>query len=250
MVALSQSEIENGRDRTAEEGPMTFLQRLLFNQKANPKSITDHELLTHAWGNLAAGSDTTGTAIRAVIYYVLKDDRVYRRLCQEVRTNLNMPVSFAAANNLPYLAACIREAMRMHPSVGLILARTVPKGGATISGLYIAEGTEVGMNPYVLQYDSEVFPEPNTFKPERWLESETNDDQLKQMNRSFLAFGHGAHTCSGRHISILEVTKMIPTLLLNYDMKLVNGGRDYKFKNRWFTPQEGLLVNLFPVSKL
>lgn len=244
MVALSSAEIEKGRHRTTKEGPMTFLEHLLQNQKSNPKSITDHEILTHAWGNLAAGSDTTGTAIRALIYYVLRDEEAYARLCEEVRSNLTLPVAFADANAVPYVTACIKESMRMHPSVGLILARMTPKGGATISGYYVPEGTEVGMNPYVLHYDPEVFPSPDTFRPERWLASKTSEEHLKQMNRSFFAFGHGAHTCSGRHISMLEITKLVPTLLLRYDFALVNGGKDYKFKNRWFTPQEGLLVTI------
>lgn len=134
--------------------------------------------------------------------------------------------------------------MRVHPSVGLVLGRTVPKGGTTICDIYVAEGVEVGMNPYVLHNDPGVFPVPEEYRPERWLTSETSEDQLRKMNRSFFAFGHGAHTCSGRHISTLELTKVIPTLLLRYEMELLNGGRDYSFKNRWFTPQEGLLVTL------
>jgi len=244
VITLAQTEIEKGRGRSSGTGPTTFLQRILLNQQDNPKSITDHEMTCHAWNNLSAGSDTTGTAIRAVLYHVLKDERVYQKLSTEVRDNLSLPVSFTAANALTYLGACIREAMRVHPSVGLILGRIVPKGGATICGRRIAEGVEVGMNPYVLHNDPEVFPDPHEFRPERWLDSETTEDHLKQMNRSFFAFGHGAHTCSGRHISILELNKIIPTALLRYDMALVDGGRDYKFKNRWFTPQEGLLITL------
>lgn len=221
---------------------MTFLQRLLLNQKTNPGSPTDHEMLTHAFGNLAAGSDTTATAIRALFYHVLKTKRVFDRLVAEVRSSLAAPVSFTAANNLPYLGACIREAMRVHPSVGLILGRAVPKGGATICGHFIQEGTEVGINPAVLHHDPQLFPEPTIFRPERWLPSETDEARLKLMNRSFFAFGHGAHTCSGRHISHMEITKLVPTLLLRYDMELVDDGRAYRYKNRWFMPQTGLLI--------
>ena len=223
---------------------MTFIQRLVLNQKANPSSITDHEMLTHATGNLAAGSDTTSTGIRAVIYYLLKNPQVYTNLRAGVDAHLTIPVSFADANEVPLIRACIQEAMRMHPPVGLMLGRSVPEGGAVVCGSHLPGGVEVGMSPFVLHYDSAVFPEPYKFEPERWLSSKTSDEQLKAMNRSYFPFGHGAHTCSGRHISMLEMMKMIPTLLLRYDMHLVNNGRDYKFKNRWFTPQEGLFVIL------
>ncbi|KAK5188987.1 hypothetical protein LTR96_011027 [Exophiala xenobiotica] len=244
IAALSEREIEKSRERTTDTGPMTFLERLALNQKTNAASITDHEMLTHAVGNISAGSDTTATAIRALLYHVLKDERVYKKLAEEVRNNLSPRVAFAAANDLPYLGACIREAMRVHPSVGLLLGRTVPKGGATICNHYVQEGTEVGLNPFVLHHDPHVFPEPTVFKPERWLLSESSEEHLKMMNRCFFAFGHGAHTCSGRHISILEITKLIPTLLLRYDLELVDGGRSYRYKNRWFTTQEGLLIKL------
>ncbi|KAJ9642786.1 hypothetical protein H2204_002434 [Knufia peltigerae] len=244
IAGLSEREIENGRERTTNTGPMTFLERLLLNQKTNAASISDHEILTHALGNLSAGSDTTATAIRALLYHVLKDERVHKKLTKEIRSSLSLPISFTVANSLPYLGACIREAMRVHPSVGLLLGRTVPKGGATICNHYVQEGTEVGINPFVLHHDPQVFPEPNDFLPERWLSSESTEEHLKKMNRCFFAFGHGAHTCSGRHISILEITKFVPTLLLRYDLELVDGGRSYRYKNRWFTTQEGLLIRL------
>jgi cytochrome P450 len=244
IVNLAQRETEAGKRRTAEEGPMTFLQRLLMNQRANPKSITDHEILTHTWGNIAAGSDTTATAMRAVLYYVLRDHRIYQKLCAEVRQKLSQPIKFSDANSVTYLTACIQEAMRLHPSVGLILGRTVPQSGATICGYNLKAGTEVGMNAWILHRDPDVFPDPEMFYPERWLPDVTSEDHLKAMQRSFFAFGYGAHTCSGRHISFLETVKLIPTLLLHYDLELVDGGKQYKFNNLWFTEQEGLIVRL------
>ena len=244
IVALAQRETEAGKTRTHEEGPMTFLQRLLMNQRANPKSITDHEILTHTWGNIAAGGDTTATAMRAVFYFLLQDPRVYDKLCAEVRQHLSHPVTFSEANSITYLTACIQEAMRLHPSVGMILGRTVPLGGATVCGYELETGTEIGMNAWILHRDPEVFSDPNTFYPERWLPEVTNANHLKAMQRSFFAFGHGAHTCSGRHISFLETVKLVPTLLLRYDLELVDEGKHYKFSNLWFTQQEGLLVRL------
>lgn len=242
MLDLATAEVEAAKSNTEEEGTMTFLQRLLLNQKKNPESINDRELMTHAFGNISAGSDTTAIAMRSVLYHTLKHPEVYKKLCVEIRSTLTLPVPFANANKLPYLSAVIQESLRMHPSVGMMLARLVPTGGATICGYTIPAGVEVGMNPWVLHRNPEVFPDPDTFQPERWLPSVTNEEHLKVMNRSFFTFGHGAHTCSGRWISLMEVTKLIPTLVLRFDMKLVGVDKTYGFKNRWFTPQHGLNV--------
>ncbi|KAF1851628.1 cytochrome P450 oxidoreductase [Cucurbitaria berberidis CBS 394.84] len=241
IMKLAMSEVDAVREKDDDSGPCTFLRRLLLNQKSNPASLTDREIFTHSFGNIAAGSDTTAIALRSVMIHLLQYPDVQAKLHAEIQSaNLQLPVSFVAANSLPYLNAVIKEAMRLHPSVGLMLARYVPQGGATICGQYIAQGTEVGINPWVLHRDPQVYPQPDIFRPERWLEAEK--EHLSLMNKSFLTFGAGAHTCSGRQISLMEVTKVIPTLLLTYDFKLVEDGRDISFKNRWFTPQKGLKV--------
>ncbi|VUC23387.1 unnamed protein product [Clonostachys rosea] len=244
MFQLAISEIEAAKKKQSEDGPLTFLQRLLLNQSKDPASIDDREIMTHAFGNIAAGSDTTAIALRAIIFQLLKHTDVYEKLSEEFST-LTRPVKFADANKLPYFAAVIQEALRLHPSVGMMLARLVPAEGAEICGHNLPGGTEVGINPWVLHRDPEVFPDPDSFRPERWLLSNTDEEHLRVMNRSFFTFGHGAHTCSGRWISLMEIKKIIPTLILEFDMKLVKEG-EYGFKNRWFTPQHGLFVQFTP----
>lgn len=58
-------------------------------------------------------------------------------------------ISWKTAKAMPYLDAVIKEAFRMHPAVGQLLERHVPKGGATFDGHYLPEGTIVGMNPWI-----------------------------------------------------------------------------------------------------
>ncbi|KAI4858685.1 cytochrome P450 oxidoreductase [Hypoxylon rubiginosum] len=245
MMDVANSEVQKGKTRVSEDGPMTFLQRLIFNQRDNPKSINDREVLAHAFGNITAGSDTTATAIRGVLYHLLKTPEAYQKLIKEIQhASLTLPVSFADANKVEYLGAVIKEGMRLHPSVGMMLARTVPREGAVICGYNLPGGAEVGLNPWILHRNPDVFPDPDKFWPERWLSSVTSEEQRRLMNRSFLTFGHGAHTCSGRWISMMEATKLIPTLLMCYDMELEDGGKTYRFDNFWFMMQEGLRVHL------
>lgn len=240
MFQLAMSEIQSAKQNPSEDGPLTFLQRLLLNQTKDPSSINDREIMTHAFGNIAAGSDTTAIALRSILYHVLKHRHVYDRLYEEFRT-LEIPVKFTEANKLEYFAAVIQEALRLHPSVGMILARLVPAEGAEVCGFKLPEGTEIGINPWVLHRDPDIFPDPDMFRPERWLPSETDEDHLRHMNRSFFTFGNGAHTCSGRWISLMEMKKVVPSLMLRFEMELVKEG-EFGFKNRWFTQQHGLFV--------
>lgn len=229
-----------------EDATKTFIARLILNQISNPKSITDREIATHAIGNLTAGADTTGIAAKAVFYYTITNPLVYKRLTTEIRENLQLPIQFSQANELPFLRAVIQEAMRIHPSVGQVLSRAVPDGGATVGGHSLAPGAELGMSPWVLHRNPEVFPNPDSFIPSRWIVGEgcQSEDQLREMKRSFFTFGHGTHTCSGKHISIMEVTKLLANILFRYDVEFVEVGEGYRFVNWWFTNQEGLNVTL------
>ncbi|KAI8680890.1 Cytochrome P450 oxidoreductase [Fusarium keratoplasticum] len=247
MISLSQNELERShKDSMSENSAMTFLGRLSLNKAAKPDQINDREIVTHAFGNISAGSDTTAIAMRSVMYNILNDRKAYNRLTSDVRKNLSLPVSFSSANELPYLRAAIQEGMRLHPSVGQILSRSAPEGGALVGDYKLKANVQVGMSPWVLHRDPDVFPEPDCFKPERWIieEGHSDEDALRRMNRSFFAFGHGTHTCSGKHISIMETTKLVATLLLKYDLELAEGVGPLTFVNRWFTQQEGLIVNV------
>ncbi|KAL3487081.1 cytochrome P450 [Aspergillus germanicus] len=243
IFALVEHEISLGSTIKEESSTLTFLQRLLLNQQQHPEQITHRDIVTHAFGNIMAGSDTTAIAMQSVFMNLLRNPDAYTRLAAEVREHLTtLPVSYSRANSLPYLAAVIKEAIRIHPSVGMMLARSVPVGGATLCGYAVPEGTEVGINPWILHRDASVFPEPEVFRPERWM---TKDEaHLRVMNRCFLAFGHGAHTCSGRWISMMETMKLVPTVLLHFDLELADGGVGHRVWNRWFVFQEGINVML------
>lgn len=249
LIALAERELKSVEKKSDAAGPTTFLQRLKDQQMSNPASITEREIITHCFNNLGAGSDTTAIALRSIIYNTLRRPVAYRRLVEEIRTAFgHQDVSFDVASKLPYLGAVIKESIRLHPSVGMLLVRVVPDGGATICGKHLSAGVEVGINPWVLHRDPVVFADPDEFRPERWLPDVSDDERLKQMNRSWIPFGHGAHTCSGRWISWMEMYKITAVLFLHFDMRLADGGSGYSFRNLWLTPQTGLNVVFKEVS--
>lgn len=74
----------------------------------------------------------------------------------------------------------------MHPAVGQLLERIVPKGGFHFDGVWLPEGTIVGMNPWVCSTDISVYGEDaDVYRPERWLEADP--EKLKLMEKNFLA---------------------------------------------------------------
>ncbi len=74
----------------------------------------------------------------------------------------------------------------MHPAVGQLLERVVPQGGATIDGVWLPQGTIVGVNPWVPSMDHSTYGlDADIYRPERWIEADA--EQLKLMELNFLA---------------------------------------------------------------
>ncbi|KAJ3548663.1 hypothetical protein NM208_g904 [Fusarium decemcellulare] len=215
---------------------------------ADPNKMSTRDIVVHLSTNVFAGSDTTAIALRAIFYHLLKNPDKMRKLVSEidnaVATGLiSSPVSFKeSTKNLPYMQAVLKEALRIHPSVGLLLERHVPPGGATICGKQIPEGTIVGVNAWVTQHDPDVFPNPEEFEPERWLDA--SEEHQKMMDQSFFAFGAGTRTCIGRHIAIMEMAKLVPEILRRFELSLANPDGEWQTKNIWFVQQEGLICKL------
>ncbi|KAF4843577.1 Cytochrome P450 monooxygenase [Colletotrichum siamense] len=192
LFDLATKELERTRrEPPAEDAPMTFLARLGLNQDANPKSITDREIITHAFGNLSAGSDTTAAAMRSVFYNILRSPRAYARLAKDVRENLQLPVTFTKAYAIPYLRAVIQEAMRLHPSVGQLLGRVVSPTGATIGKYYLAPGTEVeakDVDPYTMVNNAFQGPNPGLAQnPNQGLPANQNQGIAANQNQGLAA---------------------------------------------------------------
>lgn len=207
--------------------------QLLKAQRARPESFTYDHIVTTANSLTTAGSDTTAITLAAAFYNLLKNPRTYQKLNLELdeaakaglipesRTEI---VPWAAAQKLPYLDACIKETFRIHAAVAFNLERVVPPQGAIISGEFIPGGTVVGCNAWVIHKRREVFGDDvDTFRPERWLldpEKDPVEEQARvdKMSSTLFHFGAGSRSCIGRHITVLELYKIVPSFLRRFDV--------------------------------
>ncbi|KAF5006060.1 hypothetical protein FDECE_7542 [Fusarium decemcellulare] len=231
-----------------KHGPRDFLDRSFEAQKKDPELVTDRVVRMWNIDNVFAGSDTTAISLRSIFYYIMRSRPAMAKLMAEVheseeRGDLGEFVSWKAANEMPYLEAVIKESFRMHPPVGQLLERHVPKGGIDLGNHFLPEGTIVGMNPWVAGRNKQVYgSDCNTFRPERWLEA--TPEQRRLMDRTSLTFGHGARTCIGKNISLLEIYKLVPQLLRNYEISFVDESQEWKVAGGWFTEQDNFHVQL------
>jgi cytochrome P450 len=209
-----------------------FLARFLEAKNEHPGVVTDNQIFSYTVSNMNAGSDTTAISLRAILYYTLKNPRVAEKLQRELdaaykKQRISLPVTWKQSQEeLPYLDAVVKEALRLHPAVGLILERIVPAGGLQLpnGGPFLPAGTIVGANPWVVHRHGLFGDDVDSFIPERWLladgESEIQFQARKQkMLRATFTFGAGSRTCIGKNISLLEIYKLIPSLFLTYEVR-------------------------------
>ncbi|KAL6232759.1 hypothetical protein BDW75DRAFT_242661 [Aspergillus navahoensis] len=196
---LEKGDLEEGKD---------MLSRWMTIHVSDLERMSTRDVIVHLSTKAFAGSDTTAIALRAIVYFLLNNPEKMKKVVGEIDAadsagHLSSPISYKESmEHLPNLAAVIKEAMRLHPSVGLILERHVREGGVTVYERHILAGTTVGINAWALHHDEKVFPDPKAFIPERWLESTLAN--LKEMKQSFFAFGAGSRTCVGKNISLIK----------------------------------------------
>jgi cytochrome P450 len=140
--------------------------------------------------------------MRAVFYYLFKNPGVQEELQRELASayregRLTVPVKYGEAIKLPFLCACIKEAMRLHPSVGLTMPRIIPPEGMELCGRRLPGGYRVGMNAAVIHYDTSIFgADADQYRPRRWIGVDTTF-----MDRYMMQFGAGTRTCIGKNVS-------------------------------------------------
>ncbi|KAL4731225.1 hypothetical protein ACLX1H_000187 [Fusarium chlamydosporum] len=226
----------NGELELIDEGGKDLLSRWAAVKNKDPLKMSTRDAIVHLSANVFAGSDTTAIALRAVIYFLIKNPGKMAKVMDEIDTvdgdgKLSDLISYKeSTSHLIYTKAAIKEAMRLHPSIGLLMERHVPPQGAEICGHFIPGGTIVGINPWVLQHDPKVYQDPESFTPERWLTTDT--ELLSKMETSFFTFGAGSRTCVGKHISLMELHKVVPQLLRRYRIELADPEVDWEVTNQ------------------
>ncbi|KAF3402541.1 Cytochrome P450 momooxygenase gsfF [Talaromyces pinophilus] len=201
-----------------------MLDKFMDVHRNHPGQFDIAAVMSMAASNIFAGSDTTAISIGAILYYLCKYPQHKEKLMEEIfaeadagrigRTN----VPYKVARDMPYLQACIQEGLRCHPAVGMSLPRVVPPGGLAVNGVHIPGGIVAGTNPWVIHRNKEIFgDDADVFRPDRCVQ------ELSSATERFsFAFGAGSRTCIGKSLSLLEISKLLPCLLLEYDIEFAD----------------------------
>jgi len=176
-----------------------FVKYLLDSQKES--GITDQEIAFLGGVMYGAGSDTTSDAIATFIMTMVNHPEVQRKAQEEIDRVVGrdrMP-SFADQPDLLYVNAIVKEVQRWRPIIAGGLAHASTKDDVYM-GYFIPAGTTIIPNAWAIHHDPAVYPEPEKFKPERFIKG-TELIGVPQSERGHFGFGYGRRICPGMYIA-------------------------------------------------
>lgn len=176
---------------------------------------------------VAAGGETTSTSICATLYYLALNPSCKAKVVAEIDAAFDSASEIHSGPKLTscsFLRACLDEAIRLSPPAGGTLWReqspeTTDKA-FIVDGHVIPPGTQVGVNIYSIHHNEEYFPEPFSYKPERWLSAKDGSDNAVGANKAaFVPFSIGTRSCIGRSMGYMEASLVLAKLLWFFDLE-------------------------------
>ena len=167
--AQSKTQVEPiAKVSNGQAAPRDFLDKMNDAQRRDPAKVTSYHIFMMGLSNIIAGSDTTAVSLSSVAYYLMASPHCLSKLRREIKEHgaWDKRITFKQTQDMPYLQAVLKEALRMHPATGLPLWRVVPEGGLRVGEHWLPPGTNVGLNTWVAHYNKRVYGEDaHLFRP-------------------------------------------------------------------------------------
>ena len=233
------------------------------------RGYTNEELIAEAGILIVGGSGTTATSLTATIFYLLHNADALETLQREIRARFEDVEDIrigTALTSCRFLFACIDEAMRLSPAIGALLPREILPGGLTVDGHHFPAGIDIGVPSYSIHHNETYYPDPFTYKPDRWLLPDNNNGPpspaLTLARSAFCVFGAGRTSCVGKYLAYQEMSIALARMLWLFDMRLAPGstrgegrvglGKDrmrkdeFQLYDKFVSTHEGPLVQFKP----
>ncbi|KAL1534728.1 unspecific monooxygenase [Salvia divinorum] len=167
------------------------------------------------------GTDTISTTMEWTMSEILRHPAVMEKLQHEVRgiPKQKPEITDDDIQKMHYLKAVIKEAMRLHPPLPLLVPRLASKD-VQVKGFDISAGTIVMINAWAIGRDLISWVEPEKFMPERFLNSSID---FKGLDFELIPFGGGRRGCPGITLAAAGMELLLADLVRKFDWKLANG---------------------------
>ncbi|KAG8236837.1 hypothetical protein J437_LFUL017121 [Ladona fulva] len=163
---------------------------------------------------ISDGLSTVPSSLQYNMHLLAKNPKVQQKLYEEVSKNVpeNGNITIDVLNKLSFVKAAVKETFRMYP-LGTEVSRVIQKD-TVLGGYHVPAGTVIDLNHSSQLRSEKYFPNPNEFKPERWMRG---DDATT--NAFILTpFGHGTRMCVGRRFALQTLHVGVARILQKFEL--------------------------------
>ncbi len=228
---ILRSEIRRGREKSGP-GRLDVLAMMLDARDDKGRPLSEDEVHDELVTLLVAGHETTATALAWTLRWLLPDRSLVGRLNEELAPAAGDPIHVA---KLPLLDATVKEALRLQPVIPVV--GRVLQEPTKIGGLDLPAGAVVAPSIYLVHRRPSLYPEPERFRPERFLD-------LKPAAWEWLPFGGGIRKCVGAAFAMYEMKMVLAAMLPRVEMRLALDRVRSVRRTITITPEKGLPVVL------
>jgi cytochrome P450 len=193
--------------------------------------FSDEDMVNQLMTFLAAGHETTASAMMWAIYLLCRNPDVQTRLREDVRAGLpgisdaTSTVDSAEVDKISYLHAVCNEVFRLTPPVSLTLRTTA--NDSTILNQPIPKGTTIILSPQAVNLNPQLWGEDaGQFNPERWMGPGRANSGGADSNYSMLTFLHGPRSCIGKDFAKAEFAVLLAAWVGRFEMEFED--KDYE----------------------
>lgn len=190
-----------------------ILSLLLAARDEQGEPMSDAELRDELMTLLFAGHETTASALAWAFYWIHKVPEVRTKLLAELR-DITPDTDPSEIAKMPYLSAVCSETLRIYPLVLFTFSRTL-KQPLRVMGYDLPPGAMLTPCIYLVHHREDLYPNPNTFRPERFLERQFSPYE-------YFPFGGSNRRCLGYAFALFEMKLVLATILRQTSLKLAS----------------------------
>ncbi|KAI3746020.1 hypothetical protein L6452_08435 [Arctium lappa] len=184
----------------------------------NPDEISRTQIKGMFLDLFAAGTDTTSNSLEWAMTELLRNPHTMAKAKKELEQIIGKGKNVEETDimRLPYLWCIVKETLRIHPPVPLLIPRKT-ENEVKLNSYTIPRGTQVLINVWAIRRDATLWEDPLEFKPERFL---TSGIDLRGQDFELIPFGAGRRICPGLPLAVRMLPMMLGSLLNNFDWNL------------------------------